>query len=93
MADRFFAFATISPVAYIQLDGLSVAKGIRVEGRTAVIQALNQNVRYRDDGTDPTPNTGMRIHAGETIPYLGDIRKVKFIEEDTGAELNITTYE
>lgn len=92
MADRFFAFDTIEPVAYVQPDPSS-AIGIRVAGRVAVIQALNQNIRWRDDGTDPTANTGQRLHAGETFLYTGDLRKIKFIQEAAGAELNISTYQ
>lgn len=92
MADRFFAYDTITPVAYVQPDPSS-AVGIRVDGRVALIQALNQNIRWRDDGTDPTANTGQRLAAGQTFFYNGDLRKIKFIQEAAGAELNITTYE
>lgn len=91
MADRFFAYDNISPVAYIQPDPSSVV-GIRVDGRVALIQALNQNIRWRDDGTDPTANTGHRLSAGQTFFYNGDLRAIKFIQEAAGAELNITTY-
>lgn len=92
MADRFFAYATIDPVAYVQLDPSSVV-GIRVDGRVAIIQAINQNVRWRDDGTDPDASTGMVLHAGESMLYTGNLRKIKFIEEAAGGELNITTYQ
>jgi hypothetical protein len=93
MADRFFAYATITPVAYLQITDISVAQGIRVDGRVAVIQALNQHVRWRDDGPDPTPTTGQRINAGDSFLYTGDLRAIKFIEEAAGAELNISTYQ
>lgn len=94
MADRFFADATIPPVGYRQLTSLSTAKDIQTgDGRVALIQALNQNVRWRDDGTDPTASVGMRLHAGESFLYTGDLRAIRFIEESAGAEINISVYQ
>lgn len=94
MADRFTADATIEPVGYRQITDLSSAIGIPVaNGRVALIQALDQNVRWRDDGTNPTSSVGMRLHAGETMFYTGDLRKIKFIEEAASAELNIVAYQ
>lgn len=91
-ADRFFADGTVEPAGYRQLAPTS-AMGISVGGgRVALIQALVQNVRYRDDGTDPTSSVGMRLHAGESVWYTGDLSKLRFIEEASGAELNISIY-
>ena len=92
-ADKFFADGTVKPLGYRQLSpSTAVDIGIGA-GRLALIQALDQNVRYRDDGIDPTASTGVRIHAGETIWYTGDVRALKFIEEASSAELNILVYE
>lgn len=94
MADRFVADATLTPVAYKQISDLSSAVGIPGgQGRVALIQALNQNIRWRDDGTDPTANVGMRLHAGETFFYPGSLKAIKFIEEAASAEVNVTVYE
>jgi hypothetical protein len=91
-ADRFVADAIIEPDGYVQLNP-TIAMGIGIgNGRVALIQALDQNVRYRDDGPDPTTSIGVRIHAGESIWYTGDLRKIRFIEETSGAELNILVY-
>jgi hypothetical protein len=92
-ADRFFADGAVQPAGYVQLSPSSVV-GISVggDGRTALIQALGQNVRYRDDGTDPTTTVGQRIHAGETIYYTGNLDSIRFIEEAASAELNISVY-
>lgn len=93
-ADRFVAEGTIEPAGYVQLTSLSSAVGIGTgAGRVALIQCLSQNVRWRDDGDDPTTTVGMRIHAGETIFYTGNLRAIKFIEETAGAELNISVYQ
>ena len=84
----------LTPQGYYQLTSLATAKSIAGgNGRVALIQALNQNVRWRDDGTDPTDAIGMRIHAGETIFFTGDLQKFRVIEETSGAELNVSTYE
>jgi len=93
MADRFYADATIEPAEYVQLTDLGTATGIGAGGgRVAMIQCLNQNVRWRDDGTDPTTTVGIRLHAGATFFYTGNLRSIRFIEETAGAELNINLY-
>lgn len=93
-ADRFVAEGNVQPAGFVQLTNLSSAVGIGTgAGRAALIQCLNQHVRWRDDGTAPTTSVGMRIHAGETFLYLGDPRAIQFIEETAGAELNISMYE
>jgi hypothetical protein len=92
-ADRFFADGTVEPAGYIQLSPSSVLGiGVGGDARTALIQALDQNVRYRDDGTDPTTTVGVRIHAGESIWYTGNLGSIRFIEENASAELNILVY-
>lgn len=81
-------------MGYVQLTSLATAKGAPIaNGRVALIQALNQNVRWRDDGTNPTSTVGMRLHAGEQMFYTGDLRAVKFIEEAASAEINIVAYQ
>lgn len=91
-ADRFVADAAVEPAGYRQLTP-TTAQGVSIgDGRVALIQALNQNVRYRDDGPDPTPTEGVRIHAGESIWYTSDLKAIRFIEEASGAEVNILAY-
>jgi len=90
----YIADDKLEPQGYWQITSLSAAKSIAGgNGRVALIQCLDQNVRWRDDGTDPTSSVGMRLHAGESMWYVGDITKIRFIEESAGAELNITTYQ
>jgi len=49
-------------------------------------------VRFRDDGTAPTSNIGMRLPAG-TVPYLyqGDLQKIAFIADSVpgNADVNL----
>jgi hypothetical protein len=92
-ADRFQADANIEPAGYRKITSLSSAKGVQIgEGRVALIQAIKQNIRYRDDGTDPTSSEGMVLFAGQSIWYTGNLRAIRFIEETAGAEVNILAY-
>ena len=92
-ADRFQADANIEPAGYRKITSLSSVKGVQIgEGRVALIQALNQNIRYRDDGPDPTSSEGMVLFAGQSMWYTADLRTLRFIEETAGAEINILAY-
>ena len=85
--------AISTPKGYHQITDVSAAVGIFAQAaRFALIQAVDQNVRWRDDGTDPTAAEGMLLFAGQTIRYTGDVRTIKFIEVTAGAELNVSLY-
>lgn len=87
--------ALLTPKAnYEQITDLSSKVGLTVpSGATmALIQAVTQNVRWRDDGTSPTASVGMRISAGEEFWYTGNIDAIEFIEEVASAELNVSYY-
>ena len=60
---------------------------------TVLLQAETQNVRFRDDGTDPTTSVGMVLAAG-AVPfmYIGALSKMKLIAATSGAILNIAYY-
>ena len=91
-ADRFVADAALEPAGYRQLSGDSVV-GVSIgNARVALIQALDQNIRMRDDGTDPTTTVGYRLHAGQSIWYIGDMRALRMIGEAAGAEINLLAY-
>ena len=85
--------AISAPQGYSQITDLSSAVGIRAKnGRFALIQAWGQNVRWRDDGTDPTTTVGMILAAGTSMPYYGDVKAIRFIETTASAELNVSVY-
>jgi hypothetical protein len=91
-ADKFVADAAVEPAGYRQLTP-SVAQGVSIpNARVALIRALNQNVRFRDDGSDPTSSVGFRLHAGQSIWYIGDMKQLRMIEEAASAEVNILGY-
>lgn len=53
-------------------------------------------IRWRDDGTAPTSNIGMRLPAG-VAPYFyqGDLQKILFIADSVpgNADVNITYFQ
>ena len=61
-------------------------------GRWALLQAVGQNIRWRDDGTDPTAAVGMLLLVGNPLPYYGDLKAIRFIETAASAELNVSVY-
>lgn len=82
------------PLGYEQVTTLTSSTPIEPPTgvRVAVIQALVQNVRWRDDGEDPTNSVGMQLSAGRDMLYTGDLAKIRFIEEAASAQLNISYY-
>ena len=90
---RLVTDAISTPMGYSQITSLSSAVGLNAKnGRWALIQAVGQNVRWRDDGTDPTASVGMILYAGQTLPYYGDIKKIRLIETAASAEVNVVVY-
>lgn len=81
-------------LGYQQITSLSAAAGLTVpQGATlALIVPETQNVRWRDDGTNPTASVGMPIFVGASLSYDGDFNKIKFIETAASAKLNISYY-
>lgn len=81
-------------LGYQQITSLSSATGLTVpQGATlALIVPETQNVRWRDDGTNPTASVGMPIFVGASLSYDGDFNRIKFIEETASAKLNISYY-
>ena len=85
---------TTNCLGYQQITSLSSATGLTVPtGATrALIAPLTKDVRWRDDGTDPTASVGMPVTAGTYLSYDGDLNKIKFIQTAASAELNITYF-
>jgi len=86
-----------SPLGYQQITTLSSAVGLTVPSgaNMALITCTTQNVRWRDDGTNPTASIGMLCLAtgGDAgLWYKGDLSKLKFIEATASAALNVSYY-
>jgi len=88
---------TITMVGFEQITSLSSSAGLTVPtGATmALIQAEDQNVRWRPDGssTAPTASVGIVLEAGKDIFYTSDLSALRFIEEATSAKLNVAFYD
>lgn len=70
----------------------SLGTGIPTGATIVSIQAEDQNIRWRDDGTSPTASVGMRLFVGETITYSGDLTAIELIEEANDAKGNACYY-
>lgn len=86
--------ATRTPVGYQQNTDQDPAVGLTVpeNARVAIIQAEAADIRWRDDGTDPTASVGMLLASGESFLYTGELTKIKFFETGTGSILNVSYY-
>jgi len=84
----------VVPVGYQQITSLvaSTALTIATDGEIALIQAEDQDVRWRDDGVAPTSSVGTILGAGLDIWYTGDLSALLFIETTASAKLNISYY-
>jgi hypothetical protein len=89
-------------MGYQQITSLSSAagmtipvlgpNGLNVMPTFAYIVPEAQAVRWRDDGTAPTASVGWPLAVGQPLKYDGDLRKIQFIEQTSGAKLNISYY-
>ena len=84
------------PLGYSQVTSLSSAAGVGTipDGTNlAVIQCESQQVRWRDDGTNPTTSVGMLMSVGDVMSYdAAKFASLKFIEVTASAKLNIAYY-
>jgi hypothetical protein len=60
--------------------------------RRAIIQAEGGDLRWRDDGTDPTATVGMRVLAGGELRYDGADMSVLKLFGANGTVANISYY-
>ena len=85
----------MEPAGYVQLTSVSAATGLGTipDGVTMVmIQPETQNVRWRDDGTNPTTTVGALIVANDILYYSGPMASFKLIEVTASAKVNLTFY-
>lgn len=83
------------PLGYEQITSLSSAESLTVPNgaRVALIVCEDQNVRWRDDASDPTATVGMLMKTtDEPLIYDGDLSALSFIEATASAKLNISYY-
>lgn len=86
--------AAQTPLGYEQLTTLSSAKAFTVPTGAVrlVVQAEGDDLRWRDDGTNPTASVGMILLEGDSIVYSGTLSAFKVIEVNGGGKANGSTY-
>jgi hypothetical protein len=86
--------ASLQPVGYQQLTSMTNATSLTppAEARIAVIEAEAQEVRWRDDGVDPTTTVGMLLPVKSAFTYTGVLASLRFIAAVAGAILNVSYY-
>jgi hypothetical protein len=84
--------ATVSSATGLTVPARDPISGMDVKANFALIVAETQDVRWRDDGTDPTASVGMLLKAGVIFQYDGDLKKIKFIETTGSAKVNVSYY-
>lgn len=86
----------VKPLKYEQVTGLNTVKTLTVPDRgiaLVLLQAEAQDVRWTDDGSNPSASVGMILKAAQPhTEYDGDPTKLKFIEAAATAKLNVTYY-
>lgn len=82
-------------LGYQQITNLSSATGLTVPQRTlfALITPEGQDVRWTGGGNAPTASVGYPLPAGSELEIdAADLGNVKFIEQASGAKLNVVYF-
>ena len=86
-------YQQITPNTATSLTVPAVAPdGSKQHATFAIITPEIQNVRWRDDGTDPTASVGMPVYVGTSLLYDGDLTKIRFINVVSGGKVNVSYY-
>jgi hypothetical protein len=87
------------PCGHQQITSVSAAVGLtapttRGPVNAAIIKAQGKDVRWRDDGTNPTASIGILLATTDPpLEYTGDLSAIKFIETAASATLDVSYYE
>lgn len=63
-----------------------------LEANCAVFRCETADVRWRDDGSNPTASVGYLLKAGEELVYDGNLRTLKFIRTASDATVDAAYY-
>ena len=94
MPKKIVAAGDTDPVGYQQITDLSSAVGLTVpaDATFCTIQAEDQKIRWRDDGTDPTTTVGTILAVEELFQYTGNLSALSLIETTASAKCNVSYY-
>lgn len=81
----------IVPLGYQQLTALTASTALTVPAgaRLALIQADGADLRWRDDGVDPTATVGMILRMDSELVYNGDLAALRVIAISGSPILNV----
>lgn len=94
-ARNYSVDGNLTPNGYEQITSLNTVKTLTppTDSRVALIQAEDQDIRWRDNGSAPTSTVGMVLAAGLDILYVArDLSVIQFIETTPSAKLNVSYY-
>ena len=83
-------------LGFQQITSLATSTGLTIPAGTSAVvwKSTGQNIRWRDDGTDPTGSIGF-LHITTAEPFVYDFSsfsRLRFIETAASAVLNICYY-
>ena len=83
-----------NPLGYQQITSLTTSTGLSPPDNASIAEIIveAQGIRYRDDGVAPTASVGMPVAAGNAFQYSGDLSAIRFIQQTSGAILNVSYY-
>jgi len=85
-----------TPLGYHQFTNLSTVINLQAVipslATYAIISVENSDIRWRDDGNNPTASVGFPFLSGQTMLFAGNLSALKFIQQTTGAVLNVSFY-
>lgn len=77
----------------IVVAGSAVGVGaVPIDTTFTLIVVEGGDIRFRDDGTNPTASIGMLVPKGATLKYDADPTALKAIAVSAAATLNVTFY-
>jgi len=88
---------------YQQITSLAASTALTIPTRSnqtgvagtptvAVIIPTGAGVRWRDDGVAPTATVGMPLGVDGVLIYDGDLTRIRFIQQQATAVLNVSYY-
>jgi hypothetical protein len=85
----------LEPAGYTQDTDMAAASGLGTVpsgARLVLIQAEGDDLRWRDDGTNPTAAVGMVLAEGQTLVYNGRFADFKAIQVTAAGVMNVSWY-
>lgn len=85
---------TAPPLGYEQLTVAAAAVGLPdiPDGAVVALIVPEADIRWRDDGDDPTAGIGMKLREGQPLAYQGALEDLAMIAVTGNVEVNVSYY-